>query len=59
MIAALWDCDVTLPLAHEEDPAWVAEVPDLTQATKICAPTGSDWSADEFFCDIDRGFMGG
>lgn len=59
VIAALWDCDVTLPLAHEEDPAWVAEVPDLTQATKICAPTGSDWSADEFFCDIDRGFMGG
>lgn len=54
LLSEFWDCDVELPLSHEEDKAWKAYFPDVATATKICAPTGSTWSTKEFYCDIDE-----
>lgn len=53
VISDLWDCDVKLPLEHEENRKWTAYLPDVKTATKVYAPTGSVWSAKEFHCDID------
>lgn len=51
LITELWDCQVTLPLAHEEERRWTAFMPDPETATRIYAPTGSDWSSFEFYSD--------
>ncbi len=53
MISELWDCDCSFPLEHEENRKWQAYVPDVATATKIYAPSGSEWSKFEFHCDID------
>ena len=53
IVSRLWDCDVTLPMAHEEPKGWVAYAPDPKTATKIDAPQGSTWRPDEFYCDVD------
>ncbi|MBQ8510866.1 MAG: alpha-galactosidase [Clostridia bacterium] len=54
IISELWDCVCTFPLPHEEPRRWTAVQPDLKKATKIFAPTGSTWAAEEFYCDPDK-----
>ena len=54
IISEFWDCDVELPLAHEENRKWEAYFPNVKTATKIYAPTGSTWGTKEFFCDVDE-----
>ncbi len=54
IISELWDCDCTLPIEYEKNPEWVSYFPDPATATKIYSPTGSNWSAYEFYCDVDE-----
>ena len=54
LITELWDCRCVLPLGHEEPYQFRAVYPDPAHATKIYAPTGSTWSAEEFFSDPDK-----
>lgn len=54
LITELWDCRCVLPFGHEEPYQFRAVYPDPAHATKIYAPTGSTWSAEEFFCDPDK-----
>lgn len=53
IISELWDSNCTLPLKHEEPRKWEAYFPDVHTATKIYAPTGSTWSKDEFYSNVD------
>lgn len=53
IISELWDCDCTLPLEHESPRKWEAYFPDTNTATKIYAPTGSTWTMDEFYSNVD------
>lgn len=54
IISELFDCCITLPFEHEDDRKWEAYFPDVKTATKIYAPSGSTWSADEFYCNVDK-----
>ena len=54
IISELWDADCTLPIEYEKNREWVAEFPDRETATKIYSPTGSNWSAKEFYCDVNE-----
>lgn len=54
ILSSVSDCDVTLPLKHEDNRPWTAYFPDKATATKIYAPIGSNWSSDEFYCDVDK-----
>lgn len=54
LISELWDCDVTLPIEHEEPYRYSAYMPDAKTATKIYAPVGSIWSYDEFSSNPDE-----
>ncbi len=53
-ISELFDADFTLPLPHEEPYRFSAYYPDPETATKIYAPCGSNWTTDEFACDVDK-----
>lgn len=53
IISELWDCHCTLPFEHEDARKWEAYFPDTHTATKIYAPTGSTWTKDEFYSDVD------
>ena len=53
-ISELFDADFTLPLPHEEPYRFTAYYPDPETATKIYAPCGSNWTTDEFACDINK-----
>ena len=54
VLTELFDCDVILPIAHEEPLAWTAYQPSIAEATKVYAPSGSNWSMKEFCCDVDE-----
>ena len=54
IVSELFDADVTVPFSHEDPRRWTATFPERETATKIYAPFGSDWSADEFACPVDR-----
>ena len=54
VLTELYDCDVTLPIAHEEPLGWTANQPSVSEATKIYAPCGSTWAMKEFHCDVDE-----
>ncbi|MBQ8758859.1 MAG: hypothetical protein IJZ20_04110, partial [Clostridia bacterium] len=54
IISELWDCDCAFPMPHENPRKWEAYFPDEKTATKVYAPTGSTWTTDEFFCDVDK-----
>lgn len=54
IISELWDCDVTVPLDYEENKKNTAFFPHPDTETKIYAPSGSDWSCKEFYCDVDE-----
>lgn len=54
VISALWDADVTLPFAaNVEKETRRAYLPQSEHVIKVYAPTGSNWSAEEFYCDVD------
>lgn len=54
IISELWDCDIFLPLPHDEKRKRTAFLPADDEVTKIISAAGSDWSAEEFSCDADR-----
>lgn len=55
IISELWDCDCAFPIEHEDERNNGSPYcPDRAEATKIYAPTGSDWSTKEFYCDVDE-----
>lgn len=54
IISNLCDCSCMLPFEYEADKKNEAYFPDPKAATKIYAPSGSTWSADEFYCNIDE-----
>lgn len=54
LITRLCDCDITLPLEHEEPKKYQAYLPDAATATKVYAPSGSMWKYDEFYCNVDE-----
>lgn len=54
MITKLCDCDVEMPLEHEEPKKYQAYLPDKATSTKVYAPSGSMWRYDEFYCNVDE-----
>ena len=54
IVSELWDADVTLPLAHEEKRIWKSKFPDPKEATVVIAPSGSNWTHLEFYCDTEK-----
>lgn len=52
IISDLYDCDIELPNAHEDNRVNSAYMPDPESSAKIYAPLGSVWSYSEFFCDV-------
>ncbi len=53
VISELWDCNVSLPSNYEEPMRRTAYIPIQKKATKVYAPSGSNQSGKEFFCDVD------
>ncbi len=53
IISELWDCNVCLPMKHEDEKKWSAFILDRESSTKLYAPKGSDYTRDEFWCDVD------
>lgn len=49
IVSELWDCDVTLPMEHEENYRWSAFLPDKKTSTKIYAPKGGDHSHFSYY----------
>lgn len=54
ILTELYDCDITLPLTHEEPRPWQAHIPPIEKATKIYAPKGSTCESKEFYCNVDE-----
>ena len=54
IVSELWDCEVTLPMEHEENYRYSAYIPDRKSATKIYAPMGSTWNVYEFSSNPDE-----
>lgn len=54
IISELFDCFCEFPFEHEDARKWQAYFPDVKTATKIYAPSGSTWSADEFYCNVNK-----
>lgn len=54
VISQLWDACVTLPMPHEEAPAWSAYRPAFEDVTTLCVPKGSVHAHDEFCAWADR-----
>ena len=57
MITELWDSAFTLPFS----PCAVkttgrAYLPQSENVIKVWVPRGSEWSGDEFYCDVDKIF---
>lgn len=51
IISELWDCDVELPFAHEDDRKWGAYFPEKETATKVYNPGGSTNCIKDFCCE--------
>ena len=54
IISELWDCDVTLPMPHEDPRKWQSKFPDPKRATVVVAPSGSNWTHLEFYCETEK-----
>ena len=48
LVEDLTDCDISLPMAHEEKPRWTASRPDPAACTKLLVPRGSNLGDGEF-----------
>ncbi len=53
IISDIWDCDVELDFPYEAPLEYKPVHADKETTTKIYAPTGSTWTAEEFYCDPD------
>lgn len=53
VISELWDADFTMPFPHQDKRGAKAFVGKPENATRIYAPDGSNWSRNEFYCDVD------
>lgn len=54
IISDLWDCDCVLPMKYEANRKYCAFLPDVSKATKIISPQGSNWSDFDFYCNADE-----
>lgn len=54
IISELWDASVSMPMVHEEPRKWQSFFPDAETATKIYNPSGSTWTAMEFYTNINK-----
>lgn len=54
LISELWDCDCEIALKEAFPRPVSPYLPDADKTTKIYAPGGSNWSADEFFADVHK-----
>lgn len=55
IISELWDCNVRLKFPETEPKiTGRAYLPSEKNAIKMYAPQGSNWTAEEFYCDVDR-----
>lgn len=55
IISELWDCSVELPLPPcAEKLSSRAYLPKSENVIKVYSPSGSEWSGNEFYCDVDR-----
>ena len=55
IISELWDCCVELPLPPcEEKLTPRAYLPKSENVIKVYSPVGSEWSGNEFYCDVDQ-----
>ena len=52
VISELFDCDVTLPMPHEDPKKATSYIEDKNLATQIYNPAGSTWHALEFATNI-------
>lgn len=54
IISELYDADFQAELPQELPPIWGAYFPNPETKTRIYAPTGSNWCANEFYTNIDE-----
>ncbi len=54
MISDIWDSDVEIDFPKEDEFKYQAVHASREDTTKIYAPTGSLWRAEEFWCDPDE-----
>lgn len=55
IISELWDSDIKLPFKESEPKtSGKAYLPKSENVVKVYAPRGSNWSANEFFNDVDH-----
>ena len=54
VISELFDCNITLPLEHEDTRKATAYIEDKNLATQIYNPTGSTWHALEFSTNVNE-----
>lgn len=58
MITELWDSAFTLPFSPcAPKTTGRAYLPESENVIKVWVPRGSEWSGDEFYCDIDKIFV--
>ena len=58
MITELWDSAFTLPFSPcTPKTSGRAYLPESENVIKVWVPRGSEWSGDEFYCDIDKIFV--
>ena len=53
IISGLFDCDITLPIEHEEVKKKESYLRDIYTSTRIFAPKGSTWRTNDFSSDAD------
>ena len=53
IISELWDCNVTLPLEHQEPFKWNSCLPYVSEVTKVYSPNGSNVRKAEFYSNTD------
>lgn len=54
LISGLWDCDCEVALKKASPCLPTPYLPNTDTTTKVYAPVGSTWSAEEFFSDVHR-----
>ena len=54
ILSDIWDCDYVIPFEKDEKKGHTAYEPDKDKIMKVYAPSGSTWSAYEFYADPDK-----
>ncbi len=53
ILSKIYDCDVDIPFAYDDNLPWCAYIPESDNDVKIYCPYGSIWEKKEFYCDVD------